>query len=189
MKQDEREVLIKQANIMNERLQVLLQETIQEPIRNDVAVVMMEIYGELNVVKFKRLADKLHDVKSRVDDDLWSDCFWEVQKFCDALEEIKVTEKSYQVANKSEAVVRKMVRDLTDGKCTYCDAELGDDWHVDHVVPVSQGGPDNLANYVPACPSCNISKNGHHVLTFIKRRLGKQDEEPTTNVVVMGGNQ
>lgn len=77
------------------------------------------------------------------------------------------------VHNLSDPSVRQQVRALTNGHCTYCDDVLPDNWHIDHVVPKSAGGPDNLANYVPACPSCNISKNGKHVLGFIKKSLGK----------------
>lgn len=46
-----------------------------------------------------------------------------------------------------------------EGRCAYCNAEVGQNYHVDHVVPLSRGGsnwPDNLAI---ACPSCNSSKN------------------------------
>lgn len=73
----------------------------------------------------------------------------------------------------NDPAVRQKVRALTDGRCSYCDCDLPDNWHIDHVVPKSAGGPDNIANYVPSCPSCNISKNGNHVLDFIKKSRGK----------------
>lgn len=44
------------------------------------------------------------------------------------------------------------------GRCAYCQCEVGDDFHVDHILALSRGGsnwPDNLAI---ACPSCNSSK-------------------------------
>jgi hypothetical protein len=72
--------------------------------------------------------------------------------------------------------VRAQVWRLTGGKCAYCDCALeqdstaGQSFAVEHVVPRSCGGPDNLANYVPSCKSCNSSKCDTHVLTFIKRR-------------------
>jgi hypothetical protein len=47
------------------------------------------------------------------------------------------------------------------GPCVYCgDQETG----VDHVWPLSRGGPDQLSNLVPACWSCNPSK-GNRLLT------------------------
>lgn len=78
---------------------------------------------------------------------------------------------------KYNPAIRKQVWDLTGGKCAYCDTELAPEGNgslsfvVEHVVPTSQGGPDNLANYVPACMSCNTSKGADHVLLFIQRRF------------------
>lgn len=43
-----------------------------------------------------------------------------------------------------------------DLKCAYC--EKSGELHRDHVVPRSRGGPDNAANIVMACQSCNSSK-------------------------------
>ena len=49
-----------------------------------------------------------------------------------------------------QAVVR-----FYGGGCAYC----GADWeHVDHVVPLARGGAHALANLVPACAPCNLSK-------------------------------
>lgn len=44
-------------------------------------------------------------------------------------------------------------------RCAYCEASLRDGYHVDHVVPVSLGGPNGIGNLVPACSSCNSSKS------------------------------
>jgi hypothetical protein len=81
---------------------------------------------------------------------------------------------------KHKPEVRKAVWELTGGVCAYCDTDLapdgvsGQSFVVEHVVPVSKGGPDNLANYVPACATCNVSKTDGHVLEFIRKRLGKE---------------
>lgn len=78
---------------------------------------------------------------------------------------------------KHNSAIRKQVWDLTGGKCAYCETDLAPEGNgslsfvVEHVVPTSQGGPDNLANYVPACMSCNTSKGADHVLLFIQRRF------------------
>lgn len=44
------------------------------------------------------------------------------------------------------------------GKCWWCGCELTDKWHVDHRVPLSKGGANNVGNIVIACPKCNLSK-------------------------------
>ncbi|MGB7364437.1 MAG: HNH endonuclease [Rhodococcus sp. (in: high G+C Gram-positive bacteria)] len=43
--------------------------------------------------------------------------------------------------------------------CFYCRRRVGDDVHVDHVLPWSRVGIDGLANLVLACPGCNTSKS------------------------------
>lgn len=44
------------------------------------------------------------------------------------------------------------------GKCHYCKCDVGDKYHVDHVVPLSRGGSNGPENIVIACPTCNTSK-------------------------------
>lgn len=41
------------------------------------------------------------------------------------------------------------------GRCVYCEAPAA---HLDHVQPISRGGRDVLANVLPACADCNLSK-------------------------------
>ena len=76
--------------------------------------------------------------------------------------------------------VRQKVWELTGGRCTYCDCQLenggtvGASFVVEHVVPRSCGGPDNIANYVPSCSSCNSSKGDRHVLQFIQTKMDRR---------------
>lgn len=60
---------------------------------------------------------------------------------------------------------RAAVWDKTHGRCWYCGVEMNPfrDFNIDHVVPVSQGGLDDIANLVPACVSCNFTKRHHDV--------------------------
>lgn len=44
------------------------------------------------------------------------------------------------------------------GKCYYCKCEVGDKYHVDHVVPLARGGSNGPENLVIACATCNTSK-------------------------------
>lgn len=45
---------------------------------------------------------------------------------------------------------------LVDPQCHYCNQPAVE---IDHVVPISRGGTGDLSNLVPACRSCNASKN------------------------------
>ena len=57
----------------------------------------------------------------------------------------------------------------TGGKCRCCSKQLvreyyGKDnvdgaWEVDHAIPASEGGTNNIENLWPMCPECNQRKS------------------------------
>ena len=48
----------------------------------------------------------------------------------------------------------------SDGKCQLCQAPITlSDFHADHIVPWSKGGPTTLSNAQALCSSCNLSKS------------------------------
>jgi 5-methylcytosine-specific restriction endonuclease McrA len=53
------------------------------------------------------------------------------------------------------------------GCCAYC-GKPGT--AVDHVVPISKGGRDEIANVLPACKSCNSSKGNRDLSTWLARK-------------------
>ena len=67
--------------------------------------------------------------------------------------------------------VREMVYGRDGDRCRYCGGALtGDSRTVDHVVPVSRGGTNQLANLVTACRRCNRMK-GQHLPEEVGMRL------------------
>lgn len=44
------------------------------------------------------------------------------------------------------------------GRCWYCQCELNGVYHLEHRVPLSRGGLDELRNITLSCPACNLSK-------------------------------
>lgn len=44
------------------------------------------------------------------------------------------------------------------GKCWWCGCDIGNEFHVDHLVPLSRGGSNAPENLVISCPTCNLSK-------------------------------
>lgn len=112
-----------------------------------------------------------------------------VERFLAAEDELKELRNRICDHHKlSSPEVRLEVWKLTDGQCTYCGKALaapdgdgsGDTMFIEHVIPRSKGGPDNLVNYVPACCSCNTAKSDGHVLKII-RRIQRRDD--SSNVV------
>lgn len=69
---------------------------------------------------------------------------------------------------------REQVRQKYGGRCAYCGNYLGERWHADHfepvvrnwgeaakTVPALRPGNHNLANMMPACIPCNLSKSSY----------------------------
>lgn len=44
-------------------------------------------------------------------------------------------------------------------RCVYCDADLHDGYHIDHIVPLIRGGTDWPDNLQCLCAPCNLSKH------------------------------
>jgi len=54
--------------------------------------------------------------------------------------------------------------------CSYCGKWTSADVHSDHVHPKSLGGADDESNRVPACSTCNQSKNDAPLLVWLAVR-------------------
>lgn len=54
-------------------------------------------------------------------------------------------------------------------QCRYCRRGLGpDEQTLDHVDPISTGGPTTRDNLVLACPTCNVRKGGRCVRRWLR---------------------
>ena len=56
---------------------------------------------------------------------------------------------------------KQVVRELTqnqNGRCGICGSALDGPVHVDHIVPLSRGGPHVLSNWQAVHPECNLTK-------------------------------
>lgn len=53
---------------------------------------------------------------------------------------------------------RFVLQAAAGGRCEECGAALGDDFHADHRLPYSAGGPTDLGNAAALCPQCNRRK-------------------------------
>lgn len=51
-------------------------------------------------------------------------------------------------------------------RCRYCGAGTAEsNLQLDHIVPLSKGGPDHRCNLLTACSDCNYGKGSDHVLS------------------------
>lgn len=73
---------------------------------------------------------------------------------------------------------RYLVLQRSNFRCHYCGAKAGDVLlEVDHVVPSSRGGTNDIGNLVAACPSCNRGK-GAKPLDGTSATTAAVDQQP-----------
>ena len=61
----------------------------------------------------------------------------------------------------SKKEIRQHVIDTYGDSCLCCGS--GDDLQIDHIVPVSMGGENNIDNLQPLCKGCNIKKGTKNI--------------------------
>jgi 5-methylcytosine-specific restriction endonuclease McrA len=70
----------------------------------------------------------------------------------------------------------QLMRDVQRGHCAYCQRDMavyGE--HLDHIIPVTRGGPHEPENCCLACPKCNFSKNNKTPAEWINRWYERKD--------------
>lgn len=66
--------------------------------------------------------------------------------------------------NKDE---RRQIYEKFDGHCAYCGREITyGEMRVDHVIPLREGGIDEVENMFPVCSVCNRYKKGNEIEAF-----------------------
>ena len=66
--------------------------------------------------------------------------------------------------------LRQHIYTRDKGRCVYCSVRL-ESYHIDHVFPHSEGGPDYAGNLVLACPPCNLQKGERMDIAWISKGL------------------
>lgn len=68
--------------------------------------------------------------------------------------------RAWRINQLVENVDRKVVFERDNGICHIClDVVDPADWHLDHIIPLSKGGPHSYDNTAVSHPFCNESKN------------------------------
>lgn len=69
----------------------------------------------------------------------------------------------------SKDLVSKLYR-LQKGKCPCCAQPLGDDYHLDHKMPLALGGLNVDTNMQLLRAKCNLQKAAKHPIEFMQSR-------------------
>lgn len=56
--------------------------------------------------------------------------------------------------------------ELQRGLCAFCHIKLNDNYHVDHIQPLSRGGIHERENIQLLCPTCNVRKSAKDPIKF-----------------------
>ena len=59
---------------------------------------------------------------------------------------------------------------LQQGKCPCCNEPLGENYHLDHSMPLRLGGPNVDSNMQLLRQVCNLQKSAQHPIDFMQRR-------------------
>ena len=79
-------------------------------------------------------------------------------------------------------IARELLLEQFDGRCAYCRA-TATTW--DHLTPIARGGKTEPGNIVPACISCNSSKNASVLITWLER-TGRVPNAALWDVLALG---
>ena len=59
---------------------------------------------------------------------------------------------------------------LQRGKCACCGNPLGNDYHLDHIMPLALGGTNTDGNMQLLTAKCNLQKNAKHPVDFMRSK-------------------
>jgi 5-methylcytosine-specific restriction endonuclease McrA len=58
-------------------------------------------------------------------------------------------------------------------KCIYCGIDIGNDYTIDHIIPISKGGAHEVSNMELLCSHCNSSKGSKTKEKFLEYLEGR----------------
>ena len=67
--------------------------------------------------------------------------------------------------------VIETIRKKYNYKCAYCGGDCSENYHIDHKIPLSRGGGNDIDNLALSCPKCNWSKNDKTDEEFIGHKV------------------
>lgn len=84
-------------------------------------------------------------------------------------EKLRRARKRSGGAKLSPDIVPRLLN-LQRGKCACCGLPLGDDYHLDHIMPLALGGSNTDGNMQLLRAKCNLSKGAKHPTVFMQER-------------------
>ena len=91
------------------------------------------------------------------------------------LEACRINSQNYKAKKRanggtlSKGVSEKLFK-LQQGKCPCCNEPLGENYHLDHIMPIHLGGPNIDSNMQLLRKICNLQKAAQHPIDFMQGR-------------------
>lgn len=106
----------------------------------------------------KRIADALYRLNHRAERNLYNNDY--MKQHPDRARAKTAKRRARKLAAGGTFTVRDIQRQykIQNGLCWWCLEPVGNDYHVDHLIPLAKGGHNGPSNIVIACPGCNLNK-------------------------------
>lgn len=72
--------------------------------------------------------------------------------------------------NKNNKVTNNIIKELLlfqDYKCLYCNCDITNGYHLDHIIPLSKNGDNSINNLCISCATCNLRKGSKLFWEFL----------------------
>lgn len=89
--------------------------------------------------------------------------------------QVRIQRQNYRAKKKanggklSHGLAERLYK-LQRGKCACCGLPLGDDYHLDHIMPIALGGTNTDDNIQLLRQQCNNQKHAKHPVDFMQSR-------------------
>ena len=83
----------------------------------------------------------------------------------------RAIKKSADLESKIDYRVIEDIKKKYGNRCAYCGVDCEKIYHIDHKLPLSRGGGNNIDNLALSCPHCNYSKNDKTDEEFIGHKV------------------
>lgn len=93
----------------------------------------------------------------------WSSSYYSHIRRARAQENIEAPEELKCWPEAERGYIKDMLKAWGDEifhTCAYCDMVFAGVYHIDHAIPICQGGPNCTWNLRLSCPPCNLKKHG-----------------------------
>ena len=84
--------------------------------------------------------------------------------------------KSDKLPSKSSSRLLLKLYEIQNHNCPYCSNNMKDDIHIDHIIPLSKNGSNEVHNLILCCSDCNLRKSAKELDVWLNECNINYDE-------------